>query len=217
MTHYLVFRKSFYNMFLVIIANNFCSYLLLSKECGGDSSPEAWLLAWTACAAAAAALAAAAAALAMAFMSGKAAADPRPRICSMIAEWLRKGGKRSPPANDKRSPPVRDKRSPPEFTRSALNMEDRDWSRSEGVWGVKVGEFDAEGVLDWTPLGGLRRWYSSSSTVQTAPLTFSTRMKHLWRLKLWRTAFCKAEKTLLSICKNCEFVIIVQNKNACSS
>ena len=40
------------------------------------------------------------------------------------------------------------------------------------------------------PLCGLRRWYSTSSTVQTAPLTFSTRIKHLWRDKLWRTAFC---------------------------
>ena len=39
------------------------------------------------------------------------------------------------------------------------------------------------------PLCGLRRWYSTSSTVQTAPLTFSTRIKHLWRDKLWRTAF----------------------------
>lgn len=39
------------------------------------------------------------------------------------------------------------------------------------------------------PLWGLRRWYSTSSTVQTAPLTFSTRMKHLWRDKLCRTAF----------------------------
>lgn len=32
-------------------------------------------------------------------------------------------------------------------------------------------------------------WNSSSSTVQTAPFTFSTRTKHLWRLRLWRTAF----------------------------
>ena len=39
------------------------------------------------------------------------------------------------------------------------------------------------------PLCGLLRWYSTSSTVQTAPLTFSTRMKHLWRDKLCRTAF----------------------------
>ena len=39
------------------------------------------------------------------------------------------------------------------------------------------------------PLCGLRLWYSTSSTVQTAPLTFSTRIKHLWRDKLWRTAF----------------------------
>lgn len=38
--------------------------------------------------------------------------------------------------------------------------------------------------------GGLRFWYSCSSTVQTAPLTFSTRTKHLCRLRLWRTAFC---------------------------
>ncbi len=37
--------------------------------------------------------------------------------------------------------------------------------------------------------GGLLFWYSTSSTVQTAPLTFSTRTKHLCRLRLWRTAF----------------------------
>ena len=42
---------------------------------------------------------------------------------------------------------------------------------------------------DWTPLGGRLRWYSSSSTVQTAPLTFSTRMKHLCSDRLCRTAF----------------------------
>ena len=36
---------------------------------------------------------------------------------------------------------------------------------------------------------GLRFWYSTSSTVQTAPLTFSTRTKHLCNDKLWRTAF----------------------------
>lgn len=33
-------------------------------------------------------------------------------------------------------------------------------------------------------------WNSISSTVHTAPLTFSTRTKHLWRLRLCRTAFC---------------------------
>lgn len=32
-------------------------------------------------------------------------------------------------------------------------------------------------------------WYSTSSTVHTAPFTFSTRTKHLCRLKLCRTAF----------------------------
>ena len=37
--------------------------------------------------------------------------------------------------------------------------------------------------------GGLRFWYSRSSTVHTAPLTFSTRTKHLCRLRLCRTAF----------------------------
>lgn len=35
----------------------------------------------------------------------------------------------------------------------------------------------------------LRFWYSTSSTVHTAPLTFSTRTKHLCRLRLCRTAF----------------------------
>jgi pentatricopeptide repeat protein len=39
------------------------------------------------------------------------------------------------------------------------------------------------------PLCGLLLWYSNSSTVQTAPLTFSTLMKHLCRERLWRTAF----------------------------
>jgi len=39
------------------------------------------------------------------------------------------------------------------------------------------------------PLCGLLLWYSTSSTVHTAPLTFSTLMKHLCRLKLCRTAF----------------------------
>lgn len=36
----------------------------------------------------------------------------------------------------------------------------------------------------------LRFWYSISSTVHTAPFTFSTRTKHLCRLRLCRTAFC---------------------------
>ena len=38
-------------------------------------------------------------------------------------------------------------------------------------------------------LCGRRLWNSTSSTVQTAPLTFSTRMKHLCSDRLWRTAF----------------------------
>ena len=38
-------------------------------------------------------------------------------------------------------------------------------------------------------LWGLLLWNSISSTVQTAPLTFSTRMKHLCSDRLWRTAF----------------------------
>ena len=38
---------------------------------------------------------------------------------------------------------------------------------------------------------GRRLWNSTSSTVQTAPLTFSTRMKHLCSDRLWRTAFCR--------------------------
>ena len=44
-------------------------------------------------------------------------------------------------------------------------------------------------LLPPPPLWGLLRWYSTSSTVHTAPFTFSTLMKHLWRDKLWRTAF----------------------------
>lgn len=47
--------------------------------------------------------------------------------------------------------------------------------------------------------GGLRFWYSRSSTVHTAPLTFSTRTKHLCRLRLCRTAFwgCSDKKQML--------------------
>lgn len=52
-----------------------------------------------------------------------------------------------------------------------------------------------------TPLCGLLLWYSTSSTVQTAPFTFSTRIKHLWRDKLWRTAFY----TTLLIFPNVDF------------
>ena len=51
------------------------------------------------------------------------------------------------------------------------------------------------------PLCGLLLWYSTSSTVQTAPFTFSTRIKHLWSDKLWRTAFY----TTLLIFPNVDF------------
>ena len=45
-------------------------------------------------------------------------------------------------------------------------------------------------LVHWLlPLGFLFLWYSMSSTVHTAPFTFSTRLKHLWRLRLCRTAF----------------------------
>ena len=45
-------------------------------------------------------------------------------------------------------------------------------------------------LVHWLfPLGFLFLWYSISSTVHTAPFTFSTRLKHLWRLRLCRTAF----------------------------
>ena len=46
--------------------------------------------------------------------------------------------------------------------------------------------------IDEAPLlifKGRRRQYSKSSTVHTAPLTFSTRMKHLCKLRLCLTAF----------------------------
>lgn len=46
--------------------------------------------------------------------------------------------------------------------------------------------------------GGLLFWYSTSSTVQTAPFTFSTRTKHLCRLRLWRTAFCGSQTEMPS-------------------
>lgn len=50
--------------------------------------------------------------------------------------------------------------------------------------------------------GGLLFWYSTSSTVHTAPFTFSTRTKHLCRLRLWRTAFCRREdKEERTVCK----------------
>lgn len=41
---------------------------------------------------------------------------------------------------------------------------------------------------------GLLFWNSISSTVHTAPFTFSTRTKHLCRLRLWRTAFCSGDR-----------------------
>lgn len=51
------------------------------------------------------------------------------------------------------------------------------------------------------PLWGLRRWYSISSTVQTAPFTFSTLMKHLCKDKLCLTAFWN-QKWILIAAKN---------------
>ena len=54
-------------------------------------------------------------------------------------------------------------------------------------------ELDDEDVALLT-LSGLRRQYSKSSTVHTAPFTFSTRMKHLCKLRLCRTAFCEQNK-----------------------
>ena len=46
------------------------------------------------------------------------------------------------------------------------------------------------------PLWGRLLWYSTSSTVQTAPFTFSTLIKHLWRLRLCLTAFYDKNNTL---------------------
>ena len=53
---------------------------------------------------------------------------------------------------------------------------------------------DAAAAAAAAPLCGLLLWYSTSSTVHTAPLTFSTRMKHLWRLRLCLTAFYTTTK-----------------------
>lgn len=54
------------------------------------------------------------------------------------------------------------------------------------------------GIDGWTGQRQLRtplfRWNSSSSTIHTAPLMFSTRTKHLWRLRLCLTAFCGENK-----------------------
>ena len=73
-------------------------------------------------------------------------------------------------------------------------MDDKFWSIIDGVCGVRVGGGDCNpddpprgvgvtepdlSVSDPTPRGGLLLKYSSSSTVQTAPFTFSTRIKHL--------------------------------------
>ncbi len=44
---------------------------------------------------------------------------------------------------------------------------------------------------------------SSSSTVQTEPLLPSTRTKHLWRLRLCRTAFCSQTETHKLLVKSC--------------
>ena len=85
---------------------------------------------------------------------------------------------------------------PEDAATAAANMDDRFWSIIDGVCGVRVGggdcipEHDPKGVgvtepepdlsvSDPTPRGGLLLKYSSSSTVHTAPLTFSTRIKHL--------------------------------------
>ena len=70
----------------------------------------------------------------------------------------------------------------------------RKWSFFNSIWSQwpKMIIFDRKcSFLKTYPesFWGLRFWYSTSSTVQTAPLTFSTRTKHLCNDKLWRTAF----------------------------
>ena len=65
----------------------------------------------------------------------------------------------------------------------------------EGQIFCEFGGFENLSYPEAAPLCGLLLWYSTSSTVQTAPLTFSTRMKHLCRDKLWRTAFLSKEGT----------------------
>ena len=57
-------------------------------------------------------------------------------------------------------------------------------------WGGPSLYYHLSHLVHWLfPLGFLFLWYSISSTVQTAPFTFSTLLKHLWRLRLCRTAF----------------------------
>ena len=70
----------------------------------------------------------------------------------------------------------------------------REWSFFNSIWSQwpKMMIFDRKWQFLKTypeSFWGLRFWYSISSTVQTAPLTFSTRTKHLCKDKLWRTAF----------------------------
>lgn len=50
---------------------------------------------------------------------------------------------------------------------------------------------------------GLLLWNSISSTVHTAPFTFSSRTKHLWRLRLCLTAFWSHTKKREMKCKLC--------------
>ena len=69
---------------------------------------------------------------------------------------------------------------------------DRQWDGAAAASSVS-GETDARRryrgstypLIFW----GRLFWNSISSTVHTAPFTFSTRTKHLWRLRLCRTAF----------------------------
>ena len=61
----------------------------------------------------------------------------------------------------------------------------------EPRYGAREGlhEPHAPAYPDEQPRCGRRRWYSTSSTVHTAPFTFSTRIKHLCRERLCLTAF----------------------------
>ena len=64
-----------------------------------------------------------------------------------------------------------------------------EFTQLDWVWGVKVGDGPIDWIVEPTPLGALRLLYSSSSTAQPAPVTFSTLIKHLCKDKLCLKAF----------------------------
>lgn len=75
------------------------------------------------------------------------------------------------------------------FTNCYLKMLSQKWSYESTKMVIFDWKWQFSNETYPESFWGLRFWYSTSSTVQTAPLTFSTRTKHLCKDKLWRTAF----------------------------